>query len=167
MYKRYSTVKISTNVKKALDEFNPLSKSYSEVIGELVKKARLLTESVQLKREIKSHEAAARVAMEKAASIHGMLGDITNRSLIHVATYDYDSTYFTQKEKDFQREILKFNHSKKISKFEREARLYLVLGSPNKGVIEVIKERSNSGTWIVRYIGLTPFQIVVQSSKPK
>ena len=167
MYKRYSTVKISTNVKNALDELNPRGKNYGEVIGELVKKARLLTESVHLKREIKSHEAAARIAMEKAASIHGMLGDITNRSLIRVVTYDYDSTYFTHQEKDFEGEVLKFDHSKKISKFEREARLYLVLGSPNKGVIEVVKERSDSGIWTVRYMDLTPFQIVVQSSKPK
>ena len=119
MYKQYTTVKLSTNVKKALDELSPPGKSYSEVVRELVKNARLLRGFANIEREIKSHEVAARIAMEKAASIKGILGEITNRTLIHVATYDHDSTYSTSREKAIVGKVLEFNHSKKRSKFEK------------------------------------------------
>lgn len=166
MYKRYTKIKLSTNVKKALDELSPPGKNYSEAVRELVKNARLLRGLVNIEREIKSHEVAARIAMEKAASIKEILGEITNRPLIHVATYDHDSTYSSAQEKSIEGEVLEFDYSKKRSKFEKEARLYLVQGSPNKGIIEVIKdEGSNSTDWIVNYIGLTPFKIIVKSSK--
>lgn len=169
MFKRYATVKLSTNVKKILDELTPPRKSHSQVVGELTKNARLLREQVSIAREVKSHEEAARIAMKKASSIDGFLLDITNRTLIHVATYDHSSTYGVSRKGAKKGEVFEFDHSKKRSSFDREARLYLILGSPNKGVIEVIKGKEfHSTVWTVSYMGLIPFKIrVVQSSKKK
>jgi hypothetical protein len=159
VYKRYARIKISTNVKKALDDLNPLGKSYSQVIVDLAKKARLLGEEVVVDHGIKSHKEAARIAMEKASSIDGVFLEIMNRSLIKVATYDYRSSYHTARGGKIEGDILEFDHSRQKTNLENETRLYLVQGSPNRGVIEVIK--FNSTLWRVSYLGIGTFKITV------
>lgn len=168
-FKRYTQVELSTNVKKALDEFKPENDTYSQFIDGLVKNKRLLEAQVYTKQEVKSHETAARVAIEKASSINGIFLEILNRQLIRVAKYDYSSTYGVARPTTEGDEALEFDHSKEMNNLDRETRLYLIEGSPNRGVIEVIKEKGfNSDTWTVSYLGYIPFKIgIVGFSKEK
>lgn len=166
-----TTIKVSRRVKEKLDELSEHSwpnhdKTYDQIVEELVKTATLVW-GIDMEHTAKSHPEVARVAIEKASNVRPILREILDRPLIDVTRYDYASTYHCTVDKPLtEKRVLQFDQTK-VKRPECETKLYLVQGSPNKGVIEVIRhgEKYVGPTWIVKYMGLGSFEVNIYEKR--
>lgn len=176
MSEEYSTVKVDKETKSKLDEIKAWrgNRTFSETIEQIVETERMAKGYISVEGKVNNHEEAARKALEKAVEEEFLSEDISRRNLIEIIPFDQQSIYKSLSEKDLKKAVnssdtVKIDHDKKIDNFEEETKLFLVLGSPSKGVIEVIRKRENSmsqSDWDVNYMWQTSFfHIEIKSTK--